>query len=238
VTATALWQRDGKVTATAEMVGATALRQRWRNCDTTLSKDNACTDKAVSVGETFLRWRGGANRQAGHEHDDRSDEGARHGPDECPAKTGRNPKALPKSGLPFAASIENVLSGVEGEDDFVLEGPAAGAKGARAQNMIATPSRSWHQRSKPMKKWAHSEALPIVSARRSTREHIPPPGQRPPSTGSAVRGIDCPNPWETGPRESAAHCFFWGRHSIGGITNQASPRSTTSRHAHDPQQTP
>ncbi len=59
-----------------------------------------------------------------------------------PSEMGRNPKALPKSGFPFTASIENVLSGVEGEDDFVLEGPAAGAKGARVWNMIATPSRS------------------------------------------------------------------------------------------------
>jgi hypothetical protein len=44
----------------------------------------------------------------------------------------------PRADSPFAASIENLLSGVEGEDDFVLEGPAAGAKGARARNMIAT----------------------------------------------------------------------------------------------------
>ncbi len=46
-----------------------------------------------------------------------------------PAETGGNPKALPKSGFPFAASIKNVLSRVEGEDYFVLEGPATGAKG-------------------------------------------------------------------------------------------------------------
>jgi hypothetical protein len=37
-----------------------------------------------------------------------------------PAETGGNPKAPPKSGFPFAASIENVLSGDEGEDDFGL----------------------------------------------------------------------------------------------------------------------
>jgi hypothetical protein len=71
---------------------------------------------------------------------------------DAPAETGGNSKALPKSGFPFAASIENLLSGVEGEDDFVLEGPAAGAKGARARNMIATPSRSRHRRPKPMTK--------------------------------------------------------------------------------------
>ena len=71
---------------------------------------------------------------------------------DAPAETGGNPKALPKSGFPFAASIENLLSGVEGEDDFVLEGPAAGAKRARARNMIATPSRSRHRRPKPMTK--------------------------------------------------------------------------------------
>ena len=63
---------------------------------------------------------------------------------DTPAETGGTPKARPKSGFPFTASIENVLSGDEGEDDFVLEGPAAGAKGARARNMIATPSRSRH----------------------------------------------------------------------------------------------
>jgi hypothetical protein len=88
---------------------------------------------------------------------------------------------LPKSGFPFAASIENVLSGVEGEDDFVLEGPAAGAKGARARNMIATPSRPWHRRPKPMKKWAHAEALPIVLARHSIEgmKTMPHPGAHP-----------------------------------------------------------
>ncbi len=74
---------------------------------------------------------------------------------------------LPKSGFPFAASIENVLSRDEGKDDFVLEGPAAGAKGARAKNTIATPSRLRHRRPKPMEKWAHVEALPIVSAQPS-----------------------------------------------------------------------
>ena len=69
-----------------------------------------------------------------------------------PAETGGKPKAPPKSGFPFAAFIENVLSGDEGKDDFVLEGPAAGAKGARARNTIATPSRSRRGRPKPMKK--------------------------------------------------------------------------------------
>ena len=50
MTATALRQRDGKVTATAAMVGATAPRQRRRNGDATTSKDNACVGKAVSIG--------------------------------------------------------------------------------------------------------------------------------------------------------------------------------------------
>ena len=85
VTATVLLQRDGTVTATAAMVGATTPRQRWRNCDTTGSKDNTCTDKAVSISETRLRRRGGANRQAGREHNGCSNEGACQGPDECPA---------------------------------------------------------------------------------------------------------------------------------------------------------
>ena len=100
-----------------------------------------------------------------------------------PAETGGNPKAPPKSGFPFAASIENVLSGDEGEDDFVLEGPAAGAKGARARarNTIATPSRLRRRRPKPMEKRAHAEALPIVSARRSIEgmETMPHPGAHP-----------------------------------------------------------
>ena len=102
-----------------------------------------------------------------------------------PAKTGGNPKALPKSEFPFAASIKNILSGDEG-DDFVLEGPAAGAKGGEGEEheCHAQPFAA-----SAMKKWAHAEALPIVSARRS----------------------------------------------IGGMTNHASPRSTTNRHAHDPQ---
>jgi hypothetical protein len=63
-----------------------------------------------------------------------------------PAETGGNPKAPPKSGFPFAASIENVLSRDEGEDDFVLEEPAAGAEGAR--NTSATPSRLRRRRPK------------------------------------------------------------------------------------------
>jgi hypothetical protein len=41
---------------------------------------------------------------------------------------------------------------------------------------------------------------------------------------------------ETGPRGSATHFFLGGgRHFIGGMTNQASPRSATNHHAHDPQ---
>ncbi len=86
VTATALLQRDGTVTAMVAMVGATAPRQRWRNCDTTGSKDNTCTNKAVSISETRLRRRGRANRQAGHEHDGRSEEGACQGLDKCLAR--------------------------------------------------------------------------------------------------------------------------------------------------------
>jgi hypothetical protein len=105
MTATALRRRDGKVTATVAMVGGTALRQRRRNCDTSASKDNACTDKVVSVGKTRLRWRGGANRQAGHEYDGRSDEGARQGPDKCPARRpcrdGRKPQGAPQERIPL-----------------------------------------------------------------------------------------------------------------------------------------
>ncbi len=37
---------------------------------------------------------------------------------------------------------------------------------------------------------------------------------------------------ETGPRRSTAH--FFGRHSIREMTNQASPRSATNRHVHNP----
>ena len=193
-------QRDGIVA----MVGAEL--QCWRDCDTTASM--TCANKAVSVGETRIRRRGGANRQGGHKQtaarmNARAKDRTNARQDD-PAETGGNPKAPPKSGFPVAASIENVLSGDEGEDDFVLEGPAAGAKGARARarNTIATPSRLRRRRPKPMEKRAHAEALPIVSARRSiegmetcpTREHIQPPGRRPPSAGSAVHGVVCQNP--------------------------------------------
>jgi len=46
--------------------------------------------------------------------------------------------------------------------------------------------------------------------------------------------------WLPKPMRKRAHAralpIFWGgRHSIGGMTNQASPRSTTKRHAHDHQ---
>jgi hypothetical protein len=79
-----------------------------------------------------------------------------------PAETGGNPKAPPpQSGFPFSASIENVLSGDEGEDDFVREGPAAGAKWARLRNMIATPSRSRRRRPKPMEKRATRKRCPL-----------------------------------------------------------------------------
>ena len=119
-----------------------------------------------------------------------------------PAETGGNPKAPPKSGFPFAASIENVLSGDEGEGNFVLEGPAAEAKGARARNTIATPSRLRRRRPKPMKKRAHAEALPIVLAWHSikgmkTMPHLGAHLTAGPATlnaGSAVRGVVCPNP--------------------------------------------
>ena len=85
VTATVLLQRDGTVTATAAMVE----RQLRNSVGTTVTqpeKDNTCTNKAGSISETRLRRRGGANRQAGREHDGRSDEGACQGPDECPAR--------------------------------------------------------------------------------------------------------------------------------------------------------
>ena len=57
-----------------------------------------------------------------------------------PAETRGNPKAPPKSGFPLVASIENVLSGDEGEDDFVLEGPAAGARGQGRGTGLSRPA--------------------------------------------------------------------------------------------------
>ncbi len=45
VTAMALRQLDGKVTAMAAMVGARATQQQWRNGDATASKDNTCAKK-------------------------------------------------------------------------------------------------------------------------------------------------------------------------------------------------
>ncbi len=159
-----------------------------------------------------------------------------------PAKTGENPKAPPKSVFPFTAFIKNVLSGDEGKDDFVLEGPAAGAKGARARNTIATPSRLRHRRPKPMKKRAHAEALPILLARHSIEgmADYAPPGSTsnrqaddPQVPGAPFAALFAQTHEETGPRGSAFH--FLGRHSIRGMTNQASPRSATNCHAHDPQ---
>ncbi len=44
-TAMALRRREGKVTATAAMVGARAAQQQRRKGDTTASKDNACAKK-------------------------------------------------------------------------------------------------------------------------------------------------------------------------------------------------
>jgi hypothetical protein len=99
-----------------------------------------------------------------------------------PSETGGNPKAPPKSGFPVAAFIENVRSGDEGKGDFILEGPAAAAKGARARNTIATTSRSQRRRPKPTKKRAHAEALPsfvwasVPSGERPTK---PTPGAGP-----------------------------------------------------------
>ena len=129
-------QRDGIVA----MVGAEL--QCWRDCDTTASM--TCANKAVSVGETRIRRRGGANRQGGHKQTaarmkarakDRTN--ARQ---DDPAETGGNPKAPPKSGFPFAASIENVLSGDEGEDDFVLEGAPPGQRGRGRGTPLPRPA--------------------------------------------------------------------------------------------------
>ena len=157
---------------------------------------------------------------------------------DAPAETGGNPKALPKSGFPFAASIENLLSGVEGEDDFVLEGPAAGAKRARVRNMIATPSRSRHRRPKP-----HHEIGPHGSAARCPIEGMktmPHPANcqandpQVPGVPSVV--LFAQTHEETGPRGSAAHlcCLGDGRRSIGGTAGQASPGSESNcRATHD-----
>ena len=80
VTATVLLQRDGTVTATAAMVER-QLRDSVGTTVTQPEKDNTCTNKAGSISETRLQRRGGANRQAGREHNGCSNEG----PDECPA---------------------------------------------------------------------------------------------------------------------------------------------------------
>ena len=142
-----------------------------------------------------------------------------------PAETGGNPKAPPKSGFPFAAFIENVRSGDEGKGDFVLEGPAAAAKGARVRNTSATTSRSQRRRPKPMKKRAHAEALPILLARRSIEGMVDyaPPGStsnrqadNPQVPGAPFAALFAQTHEETGPRGSAAQ--FLGRHSIRGRT--------------------
>ena len=94
----------------------------------------------------------------------------------------------------------------------------------------------------------HAEALPIVSARRSIEgmKTMPHPGAHPtarPTTPKCRerRSRRClPKPMRKRAHvEALPICFFFGggRHSIGGMTNQASPRSATNHHAHDPQVT-
>jgi hypothetical protein len=61
-----------------------------------------------------------------------------------PAKTGGNTKVLPKSGFPFASSIENVLSGVEGEDDFVLKGQPFAASAAKTHEEMGPRGSAAH----------------------------------------------------------------------------------------------
>ena len=77
MTAMALRQRDGKVTAMAAMVGARAAQQRRRNGNATASKDNVCAKKPgalvpglrpipnIRASTSRPRWRNGdANTDA------------------------------------------------------------------------------------------------------------------------------------------------------------------------------
>jgi hypothetical protein len=147
--------------------------------------------------------------------DGRSDEGARQGPDECPARrkarakdrtnarqddpaeTGGNPKAPPKSGFPFAASIENVLSGDEN-----ARGRPPGQRGRGRGTQLPRPAVRGVGGQNPWRNRHTRKRGPLcrhgVPSRRwrlcPTREHIQPPGRRPPSAESAVHGVVCPNP--------------------------------------------
>jgi hypothetical protein len=83
-----------------------------------------------------------------------------------------------------------------------------------------------------MKKWAHAEALPIVSAGRSIggmTNHASPRSTTnrhahdPQVSGAPLAASFAQPHEETGPRGSAAHLVFWGgRRSIGGTADQAS----------------
>ena len=95
-----------------------------------------------------------------------------------------------------------------------------------------------------MEKWAHVEALPIVSAQRSMEgmKTMPHQGAHPtarPTTPKCRERCSrrcLPKPMRKRAHAEALPIFFGGgRHSIGGMTNQASPRRATNRHAHDPQ---
>jgi hypothetical protein len=92
-----------------------------------------------------------------------------------------------------------------------------------------------------MKKWAHAEALPIVSAGRSIggmTNHASPRSTTnrhahdPQVSGAPLAASFAQPHEETGPRGSAAHLVFWGgRRSIGGTADQASPGSESNRRA-------
>ena len=163
-----------------------------------------------------------------------------------PAETGGNPKAPPKSGFPFAASIENVLSGDEGEDDFVLVGAGRRGKGGEgegeehdchAQPFAASAAKT-HGETGPRGSAAHCVG---TAFHRGDGDYAPPgstsnrQADDPQVLGAPFMALFAKTHEETGPRGSAAHFFWGGRHSIGGMTNQASPRSATNHHAHDPQ---
>ena len=98
-----------------------------------------------------------------------------------PAETGGNPRAPPKSGFPFAASIENVLSGDEGEDDFVLVGAGRRGKGGEGEEHDCHAQPFAASAAKTHGETGHAEALPIVSARRSIEgmKTMPHPGAHP-----------------------------------------------------------
>ena len=126
-----------------------------------------------------------------------------------PAEMGGNPKVPPKSGFPFAAFVKDVLSGDKGKDDFVLKGLAAGAKGARARNTIATPKGGTNQKAhQPRGEASWQASKPQMADSQANNPQV---------LGLPFAALFGKNYAEPGPHGSAAH-FLGGASTKGWPT--------------------